>query len=313
MESVSPSDSVCPICGGRFQPLYTIDRFTPPFSVLECCSCGLQRQANLPPPHDLALLYDRGYYEGTAAFSYEDERKSEAAHDHVWQARLRTIARHVPPPADFLDVGCSFGGFVDAARRAGYRSSGLDISQFAVSEGVRMGRNLHHATLDQAPFPDASFDVITLIEVLEHLADPRSTMQQLARLLRPGGLLVVQTANFLGWQARSAAASYHYYLPGHLFYYSTRNLELLLQQNGFGTIRFYRGVDFGLLPKLRKMRSGFGRQGNRDANGMGKGTKLSEYRRIWGASLYHLKSKVAFGHFALTSSMVCYARKGGKA
>lgn len=287
--------ATCPICAAPMRWLYQIFQFTPPFDIVQCESCGLQRQAVLPDEAELALLYDRGYYEGTATFSYEDERKSEAAHDHVWQARLRTIARHVPPPADFLDVGCSFGGFVDAASRAGYRARGLDLSEFAVSEGIRRGRSLFHATLDRAPFAEASFDVITLVEVLEHLPDPQASLRQLRRLLRPGGLLVLQTANFLGMQAKRGGASYHYYLPGHLFYYSTRNLSQLLEQHGFGDIRFYRGVDFGLLPKLRKMQAGF--------------SSMRDYRRLWGTSLYHLKSKVAFGHFALTSSMVCYARQ----
>ncbi len=280
----------CPICQSSFQPLYQIRRFTPALEILRCPQCGLQRQAVFP--EDLAALYGESYYSGEADYSYEDERKQEAYYDHVWRARLRTIRRHVPPPASLLDVGCSFGGFVAAAERAGYRGTGLDLSAYAVTEGRKLGRNLIQGDLHQAT---GQYDIITLIEVIEHLPDPLQTMGRLYSLLRPGGLLVIQTANFLGLQAIRAGADYHYYLPGHLFYYSTRNLRLLLEKYGFHRIRFYRGVDFGLLPKLLKMRGGF--------------HCLRDYRRMLPTTIYHLKSRIAFGDFALTSSMVCYARK----
>lgn len=280
----------CPVCQSQFEPLYTIERFSPALEIMRCPSCGLQRQARFPA--DLRALYGEEYYTGQADYSYEDERRQEPYYGHVWRARLRTIRRHVRPPAALLDVGCSFGGFVQAATRAGFTATGVDLSDYAVSEGRRRGRNLIHGDLTDVR---GRYDVITAIEVLEHLPDPAETASRLFELLRPGGLVVLQTANFLGRQAINAGADYHYYLPGHLFYYSTYNLRLLLERHGFQRVQFYRGVDFGLLPKLLKMRGNF--------------KTLTDYRRMIPTALYHLKSRIAFGDFALTSSMVCYARK----
>lgn len=285
----------CPICGGRFEYLYSIERFTPPPVILRCSECGLQRQASLPSPESLAAFYERGYYDGTASFSYQDERLSEPFHDIVWRARLRTIARQIPPPADFLDAGCSFGGLVASAERSGYRAKGIDLSAFAVEEGRKQNRDLYCATLEQNPFQPESFDIITMIEVIEHLPDPISAIRAIQKMLRKNGLLVIQTANFLGLQAKRSGAAYHYYLPGHLFYFSTNNLRRLLENEGFDRIRFFHGTDFGLLPKLRKMRGGF--------------HSLSDYLRWIPVSVYHLKSKFAVRDFAWTSSMVCYARR----
>jgi SAM-dependent methyltransferase len=282
----------CPVCGFQFQPLYRVERFTPALEILRCPNCGLQRLAEFPP--DLKSLYGEGYYTGAAGYSYEDERDKEPYYDHVWRARLRTIHRHIPPPASLLDVGCSFGGFVEAASRAGYSAAGVDLSEYAVKQGRLRGRNLIHGDLSDV---SGRFDVITAIEVLEHLPDPQGTFARFFELLHPGGLVVIQTANFLGRQAQKAGAAYHYYLPGHLYYYSTNNLRMLLQRHGFHRIKFYRGVDFGLMPKLRKMRGSF--------------KSIRDYRRMIPVALYHLKSRIAFGDFALTSSMVCYARKPG--
>ncbi|MCB1303574.1 MAG: class I SAM-dependent methyltransferase [Leptospiraceae bacterium] len=257
-------------------------------------------QKNATVPTDLESLYSDDYYSGQSDYSYRDERKSEEYHDIVWQARLKTIAKTHRPPGSFLDIGCSFGGFVDAASRFGYRAVGLDLSSFAVEEGRRLGRDLRQGELSLNKFGRNQFDVITMIEVMEHLPDPLTAIQCICRWLKPGGLLVIQTANFLGRQAIREGQNYHYYLPGHLHYYSSRNLSTFLGNNGFVDFHLYRGVDFGLLPKLKKMRGQWKAE---------KGSKVP-LGRLAATSMYHLKSRIAWRDFALTSSMVLYARKG---
>ena len=285
----------CPVCGEVPRHLHTIDRFRPSFDVLQCPSCTLQMQSEIPS--DPAIHYDRDYYEGRAEYSYRDERAKAAYDRHVWRARLRNIARFRPPPADFLDVGCAFGGFVSEAAFAGYRARGMDVSQFAVDEARKRGVDCLHDTLcnPRLPLEADSLDIVTMIEVFEHLEDPLLAMENLRRILRPGGLLLIQTANFCGRQALKEGRDYHYYLPGHLFYYSTISLRRLFEKYGFSDVRFYRGADFGLLPKLLKSRGDF--------------ESIRDYARWLKIAAYHLKSKIAFGDFALTSSMVAYARR----
>ncbi|MCB1170000.1 MAG: class I SAM-dependent methyltransferase, partial [Leptospiraceae bacterium] len=206
------------------------------------------------------------------------------------------IARTNPPPADFLDAGCSFGGFVAAAERAGYRARGLDLSDFAVQEGLKRGRALQKGPVARDTFDEASFDVITLIEVMEHLPNPQLAAQSLFRWLRSGGLAVIQTANFQGWQARSEGSDYHYYLPGHLYYYSAENLKTLLRAAGFCRFKLFRPVDFPLSAKLRKM-------------SLAAYPEKAGWKRKLQTSYYHLKGKLHLGSFSLTSSMVLYAWK----
>ncbi|MBX7058211.1 MAG: class I SAM-dependent methyltransferase [Leptospirales bacterium] len=283
----------CPVCSAALQPLYRIERFTPPLDILRCSSCRLQIQAH--PSLDLAALYEEDYYTGKADYSYRDERRVELFDRHVQRARLKNIARFVPPPADFLDVGAAFGSFVRAASEAGYRARGLDISEYAVKQGRLLGADLRQGDLRSGTLPANSADVITLVEVIEHLSDPQQTMASLSAALRRGGLLLIQTANFDGWQARRGGIDYHYYLPGHVVYYSLQNLRMLLEQHGLQIVAVYRPVDFGLIPKLRKSRGAF--------------QSPLDYFRWLHISWYHLKSKLAWGDFSLTSSMVLYAQK----
>lgn len=287
---------ICPICESEIGFLYTIERFDPPFHIYRCPRCGLQMQRPLPPDPD--TYYNDDYYEGRGQFVYRDERKSYPYDKIVHDARLRTIAGFLPPPARFLDVGCAFGSFVKSASLFGYDSMGLDVSRYAVEHGKKTGIPIVQGGLNEEVFSqlrEESFQVITMIEVMEHIADPSSAISILSRLLTPGGVLVIQTADFDGMQAKKQKENYHYYLPGHLYYYSYSNLKQILKQHGFDTFKVFRPVDFGVIPKLQKSAGSF--------------QSPLDYMKWLKIIRYHFMGKIATGTFAMTSSMVLYAFK----
>jgi len=281
----------CPVCSHEMKFLYRIDRFCDPIFIYRCPECCLEKQH--PFAEHQENHYTEDYYSGKAEYSYSDERKQLKFYGYVWKARLKNIQKFIPPPADFLDAGCAFGGFALEAAQTGFRAFGLDLSEYAVQHAKKAGLNAKIGELKKGVYPENSFDVITMIEVMEHLPDPVSAVKTLSEIIRPGGLLVIQTANFQGMQAKREKSNYHYYLPGHLYYYSKNNLTRFLNDHGFSKIIFYPGVDFGLLPKLLKSRGNF--------------RLFRDYLKWIRISIYHLISKIAFGNFAMTSSMVIYA------
>lgn len=317
--------TACPVCGGNATAFkYTIVRHG--FDVWLCQGC--QSEFRHPLPHKADAFYDEGYYTGTSAFNYQDERKQEYYHNFVHNARLRTLRRfllglhpnvaygHIRVQAStsasqrpkFLDVGCAFGALVRAAAQS-FEAAGLDVSDYAVREGNKLsaglGSNarLYRGDLTHLPkdktarkfFAPGSFAAITLIEVAEHLTTPRAALAEAYRLLQPGGVLVIQTANFEGWQAVEDSSDYHYYLPGHLVYYTATGLKQMLAQIGFTEFKEFFPVDFPLWAKWRKA--------------WGDVRKFSDLKRFWYMSLYHLKSKLRRGGRPLTSSYVLYAKK----
>ncbi len=288
---------LCPNCDTTSSPLYLINRFQPALDIYRCKACGLQMQ-NIDKKINLVKLYEKDYYTGNSNYTYYDERKFLKFNEYVWQARLKRISKFVPAPADFLDVGCAFGGFALAAKRFGYRSQGIDVSSYAIKHAKTEGLSVQQGSIDEPLkqiYSKNSFDVVTLIEVFEHLSHPLQALKNLKEIVRPGGLVLIQTANFLGWQARLYGSSYHYYLPGHLYYYNTKNLRSLFQKYGFSKVYFFRGVDFGLWPKIKKMK-GY----------LGSSTPLL---RLMKMCSYHMISKIAYKDFSLSSSMVMYAIK----
>jgi SAM-dependent methyltransferase len=94
-----------------------------------------------------------------------------------------------------LDMGCGAGEAVAALGRLGWDATGIDIHPDAIVHGRQHGLRLHLGDVLSCPFPDATFDVITLSHVIEHVLDPVALCVEIHRLLRPGGLAVIATPN----------------------------------------------------------------------------------------------------------------------
>lgn len=298
----------CPVCNSSDTAhKYHIERYN--FDVHECQTCHSQFQH--PLPKNANAFYDEGYFTGAASFSYQDERRQEYYHNFVHNARLKSLILYMGPAysgcdAPFIDVGAAFGALARAAAKY-FKSAGLDVSSYAVREGNKASAALknparlfqgdlsHLPRTQSAYFQPGSVAAITLIEVGEHLREPRKDLARAFRLLKPGGVLVIQTANFEGWQAVKGGADYHYYLPGHLVYYTATGLKHMLSEIGFREFKDFFPVDFSLWAKWRK------------AWGEAKGIDtIFRYIRM---TFYHVKSKLRWRGRPLTSSYVLYARK----
>lgn len=285
----------CPLCGSsRLEPACRIDKFELKFSTDKCPDCGFIFMNPAFTEEVLNSFYTEEYYTGRADYSYVDERRIKKYSAYVWDRRIEVIHRYVKG-GNFLDVGSSFGGLLDSAEKY-YTPHGIELSEYSSSYSAqKYGDRIHRGTLDNHPFPESFFSVITMIELIEHLYDPVSAIRQCHSLLEDNGLLLVQTANMDGMQARSAGADYEYFMPGHLSYFSMSNLTAALSRAGFRRIKVFYPVEFGLMPKLLKSRGNF--------------TKLSDYKNWFRIARYHMLGKVHWNNFALKSSMVVFAFK----
>lgn len=292
----------CPLDGNcEFQFLYNSIHSEYNLPIYRCNTCKIQRLYPIPANTD--EYYQEDYYTGRSEYSYIDERSVYKYHSYVWDSRLSLIEKYYKKYGSnnkklrLLEVGSSFGGFLSRAKIQGWEVQGIEISEYSSSYANQNEIPTYTGSIEDSGFVAGSFDAIVLSEVIEHLPNPKSSFDRLAELLSNGGILVLQTANFSGWQARSEGASYHYYLPGHLFYYSESNLISILKMRGFTKFISFYGSDVSLISKLRKMRGSF--------------QSLLDYRKWIPTTLYHIRSKVKWKGHPLTSGYVLYSFKGG--
>lgn len=134
-----------------------------------------------------------------------------------------------------LDVGCGGGRFLKRMKRRGWQVEGTDFDEHAAHKvSARYGIKAHVGDLPQCNLAENSFDVITMSQTIEHLYDPKATLRECLRLLKPGGLLVMTTPNVHSIGATKFGASWRgWEAPRHLHLFSVESLQRLAQQLGF--------------------------------------------------------------------------------
>lgn len=133
-----------------------------------------------------------------------------------------------------LDVGCGRGVILNELAEAGFETHGFELSEDAAT-GLHPAVQLTVGNdLVQADYPDDRFDLVTAWHVLEHVSDPRETLLEISRILKPGGRVAIAVPNFGSLQARLfGPAWFHLDLPRHLFHFSTATLRALFADCGF--------------------------------------------------------------------------------
>ncbi|GEM_PF-705434 len=256
--SVKPDPS-CPVCGsGRFRriaPVRTTYRRAvlgaawdagEEYSVCSCEGCGHLAIRPVPSPEFLDLFYrsymdaaSRGFYRA----HFEDEREDGP---HVVRARARATAlARRSRGGRLLDVGCGPGVFLRVARQAGFEVFGVEPhAETADMAHRRTGARMCVAPIERADWEDASLDVVTMWDVLEHLRDPRDAVARASRWVRPGGWLGLETPDAGSLLHRLARASFRatggrvtkpmsIYDVHHLHYFDGKGLRRLLAEHGF--------------------------------------------------------------------------------
>jgi 2-polyprenyl-3-methyl-5-hydroxy-6-metoxy-1,4-benzoquinol methylase len=168
-------------------------------------------------------------------------RAALAGYAAVRSERVRIGWRPVPRCREggrLLDVGCGAGFFAAEMRRLGWAVSCLDASERACRVArERYGLEVHCGTIEDAPFPDASFDVVTIWETLEHLPDPVAALRRISRWLVPGGIVMGSVPNFgCPYRWWYGEAYYPLELPRHLYHFARPTLRRLLAHTGFSGI-----------------------------------------------------------------------------
>jgi SAM-dependent methyltransferase len=206
-----------------------------PFAVvhgwhyIKCGECSLVFLNPRPTPETLSAYYNQVYdYDPHVYRESVEEQKG-------WLLGL--IERFWPAPAGrLLEIGCSYGFFLDAARREGWDVQGIELSDRAASFARKeLGLSVLRATVSELyedqPLP---YDAIVAWHVIEHLTDPRKFLEEIAAMVRPGGILALRTPNIESAVAKLAGKAWEWMSPpDHIYLFSAHTLCCMLRACGF--------------------------------------------------------------------------------
>lgn len=243
----------CPICGSKKIKFFCEKNR---YNIYNCQDCEVGFV--WPEPSSLADIYQAPYFKGDLddgginKFGYTDYEEDKKAMRETFVIYLNKILK-LTTGKKIFDVGAATGYFLDLAKRAGWQTSGIEISEYAVKIASAKGHQIFLGDLEDLESKER-YDVITMWDVLEHLADPKKYLKSVHDVLHQEGILAINTINRSSWWARLWGRNWQAIMPPeHLFYYSVESLKILLEQGGFRIIEKSKIAKKFTLPYIFKV------------------------------------------------------------
>ena len=237
--------------------------------------------ATFPQPENDQLP---SYYKSENYISHTDSKTSfldkiyQQVKNLMLQKKLSWIENLSPEKGKILDLGAGTGDFLLAAKKSGWEVTGVEPNEDARSLAGKKGVRLIEET---GSLPDHEFDVITMWHVLEHVPNPFQQIDELSRLLKPNGFLIIAVPNFKSYDAQKYKEHWAAFdVPRHLYHFSplaiekifnTKDFELISQKGLFfdafyvsllsekyksGSTNLFKAIWTGFMSNLKAISSG---------------------------------------------------------
>lgn len=252
--TLSPS---CPVCASGSAPLY----YAGEHRMYRCECCALAFVHPLPDDEFLARFYSTYHTALAEGGGYEqvEDRMNADFPAKIARLRRQLAAAGIGEGARVLDVGCGKGFFVRACVDAGLAAEGIDLSDTAVAHATgTLGVKATCGRLEDLAGQLGPFDAVTFWATIEHLPHPVETLRAIGRVLKPGGLLLLDTGIGHDWLDRLLPGVNQWYdPPEHLYVFSAEALRLGLEAAGFRLVDLDRNFERNLPRLLARTLRGF--------------------------------------------------------
>jgi 2-polyprenyl-3-methyl-5-hydroxy-6-metoxy-1,4-benzoquinol methylase len=234
----------CSLCGGKYHKIkFQIDLITKTNNtirindidylidsqetIVECQTCGLifvNPRILMQPGRRIVSNQDEKLY-------FEDTRKERiVVYSNLIEQLPKWFGKN---PENLLDFGCGDGVLLEAALKEGIACTGIEMDDELVTNARKRLHGSYRIEKSLSSVPESSCDVITLINVVEHLTDPAGILLDLSKILRPDGILLIHTPNVNSVQSRILRSRWHHYEPlVHFYYFNNRTLRRMVENTG---------------------------------------------------------------------------------
>lgn len=219
--------NTCYLCGNKkLKLIVALD-----WPIKKCLKCHLTQVNPLPSIKQVNALYRGDYWKSLSSYG-----KQFSTHEKYFQKKINDIKKY-KLSGRLLDIGCALGSLLKIAKKEGFKSEGLDISDFAVKQCKSFG-----LTATQGIILDIKkkkyYDIITAFEVIEHELDPLSTIKTINQLLKKDGLFVMTVPDSGTLIGKIMGPKWFGYRnKEHIFHFTFESLRLLLKKGDFKNIK----------------------------------------------------------------------------
>lgn len=217
----------CTICGsGKI-----IESFNIGESVLyKCNNCEVEFLHPQPSAKKLKDIYEKEYYNSWGlndkSFSITREMKYSTGIKHLKEIH------NIQSSGMLLDIGCAFGFFLEAARNKGFDAYGVEFSSYSSAFAKKSigDERIYNGILEESPFTNELFNVITMFDLIEHAPSPKETLRKAAQMLAPKGIIVLSTPNSGSFSRFLMKKKWIHYKEEHLFYFNKKSIKFLADE-----------------------------------------------------------------------------------
>lgn len=223
----------------------------PPYFLEQCLQCGFVFVKNVPSEHELNEFYKQGY-EDEGSFSPKSNIGRKAKY-YLFSKYIKRLCRE-QDKIRLLEIGCGQGDLLSAvAGDDAFEAQGIDLARGPIDYAQSIGLRAQKKSLEEMSFPGGRFDFIVMLHVFEHVHSPEKTINEILRILKPGGYFFAVVPCISHIKAKWAGVKWKYIgPPGHLWYFTTGAFRLFLERHGFEVLKascFYHRAHVRILAR----------------------------------------------------------------
>jgi len=237
-------ERTCPLCGASIHPR--------PYCGGRYLACPVCTVAWTNPPPAVNVDDYVGSHVNNAEVTLSEEPLYRGFAADMARFVQKTPVRPSSGPA--LDVGCSVGLLVEELLRIGFAAEGVELETHAVELATSRGLRVRQGVVDETYETD-KYALVTMSHVLEHIQEPLMALEEIRRILAPGGVLVLSQPRYLGWVPSLQGERWYGWQPeGHYWHFTERALKTALERLGFRVAAVEMNSLHYPLPPLRAVR-----------------------------------------------------------
>jgi ubiquinone/menaquinone biosynthesis C-methylase UbiE len=248
---------VCQLCGEMdFKEIPVRHTFNNcNYNLIQCRNCNLITVNPMPSSETVKSFYCDKYFEkdyrcGVKTHSYYEEESALIEKANL----ILPLVNKLRPQGTLLEIGCAGGTFLNQALKRGYQVEGAEVSTSMSQKASELyGVKVRQGDFEELEFTNEAFDIVCMLDVFEHFREPSKALEKIYRILKPGGIVVIDvptTKNALAFKLSVSLLKTTKKIrmisspPYHLYEYLPDTLQRFLSQAGFESCKLQKYATF---------------------------------------------------------------------